>query len=201
MLSHVEGTVKSIYENSAVIDIGTIGLLIHTCPTSSLVLGSSICLYTHLHWNQEQGPSIYGFATSLERDVFVLIIGCSGLGPKIGLNIIAHIGPETFLSAIQEENAKTLSIVNGIGIKKAEQIIMQLKHKVIDFIKNTTTQIKRANKHLYEVKEALNSLHYTQKEISEALRYVTTDENRHNNEQPSFNHLMRQALAFLAKKT
>ena len=61
-------------------------------------------LHTYLHWNQEQGPSIFGFASDIEREVFLLIISCSGIGPKIGLAVLAQIGSQSFIRAVQQED-------------------------------------------------------------------------------------------------
>ena len=87
-------------------------------------------MQTYMHWNQDNGPTLYGFNSILEKTVFLLIISCSGIGPKIGLAVLHHLEPATFVQAIIEENIKVLSSISGIGAKKAEQICVALKHKV-----------------------------------------------------------------------
>ena len=64
----------------------------------------------------------------------MLVIGCSGIGPKIALAVLAHLGAQGFVEVVSCGDERALSKVNGIGPKKAEQIIVQLKHKVSKLI-------------------------------------------------------------------
>ena len=80
-----------------------------------------------MHWNAENGPSFYGFTTPFDKTVFTHIMQCPGIGPKIALTALASIGASGILEAIQCGDIKRLSSINGVGTKKAEQIILHLK--------------------------------------------------------------------------
>ncbi len=141
---------------------------------------------------------MYGFRQEIERAVFLLVISCSGIGPRIGLAVLADLGASSFIHAVHKGDPQMLTRVTGIGIKKAEQIIVQLKHKIQDLV--TGEMISGENESLIDwhtVSDALHALHYSRGEIAEAISFV-----RSKNQQasPSFDQLLRQALSFLSKQ-
>ena len=152
-----------------------------------------------MHWNQENGPTLYGFNTSLEKTVFLLITSCSGIGPKIAMALLAQLGAAPFLEAVQTANESALSAVSGIGAKKAEQIIVHLKHKVAKLVESGinlgATPLLEERHYIGQV---LKSLNYSRQEISAALNYLN---DQHPTSTLAFDQLMRQALAFLSKRT
>ena len=127
-------------------------------------------IYAYLHWNQEHGPALYGFQKELDKVVFLLIIGCSGIGPRIGLAILADLGAQEFLDAIYTGNEKSLSKVSGIGAKKAEQVIVHLKHKVDQLLKSGIT-VASSGEHAQwsMVTDALYALNYSRSEITQEI--------------------------------
>jgi Holliday junction DNA helicase RuvA len=151
-----------------------------------------------LHWNQEQGPSLFGFATEAEKVIFLLLIDCPGVGPKIGLAVLAHMTPATFLRAIQSGNDEALSQVNGIGAKKAEHLIVHLKHKVAKLIEAGLDAEEGGQANQWQtVIEALNALNYSRPEINRALKHLHES---YADKTYAFDQLLRQALSFLSKK-
>ncbi len=138
------------------------------------------------------------FTTELERSVFLLIIGCSGIGPKLALALLAQLGAESFLHAIQTSNEKALSSVTGIGSKKAEQIITLLRHKVAKLAKISGTVTGSTITQWDDVTQALISLNYTRNEIATTMRYLGET---YGDVSLPFDQLIRHALSFLAKKS
>ncbi len=111
--------------------------------------------------------------------------------------MLNELGPQGFLDAIQMSNERALSKVSGIGIKKAEQMIVQLKHKVGQLIKSGI-EISDAG-HLAQwhmVTEALESLNYSRVEINQAMHHLKKED---MSGKQSFDYLLRQALSFLSK--
>ena len=198
MIHMLNGTIQEAGDGYVALEAGSVALLVQVPQSSCFALGQSVKLQTYMHWNQEQGPSLFGFSTLLERSVFQLIISCSGLGPKIGLAILADLGAKSFLEAVHTGNEDALTKVNGIGAKKAEQMIVQLKHKVAKLI-DSGVELGEADSlgQWQTVSQVLQSLNYSRGEIAAAIKHV--------NDQPaaaqlSFDQLMRHALSFLAKK-
>lgn len=198
MIYTVTGVVKAQYDQSLLIEAGPFGFLIQVPQGSGFQVGTTVMLQTYLHWNQEQGPTLFGFASDTEREVFLLIISCSGVGPKIGLAVLAQIGSQSFIRAIQQEDVAALSKVSGIGAKKAEQIIVQLKHKVANLIK-LGIQLDDGGdiESWHTIGEVLESLNYSRNEINLAMKHLKQE---YPNTQLPFDQLMRHALSFLSKK-
>lgn len=196
----ITGVVKSRYDQAIMVDIGTLGFLVQVPNSASFEVGSSVSLHTHLHWNQEQGPSMFGFTSDVEREVFLLIISCTGIGPKIGLAVLAQLGYQAFIRAVQQEDILALSKVSGIGAKKAEQIIVQLKHKVARFIKSGNLMLDDDGQSASwgMITEVLESLSYSRTEISLAMKHLKQE---YPDTQLPFDQLMRHALSFLSKKS
>lgn len=198
MIDHIQGTVTSIIPDRIIVSAGPVGFALVVPQSTQPVVGQSIILYIYLHWNQEQGPTFFGFFNEIERQLFCLMIGCSGIGPKIALAILGHMTPAQFVHAIKTEDENVLSSINGIGSKKAEHIIVQLKHKIAKHIElsgyaDQTDALQKRN----ELTQVLASLHYSKQEIHNTLAHL---QEQHEIALLPFDQLMRYALAFLAKR-
>ena len=89
-----------------------------------------ITLLTHLHV-RENAHTLYGFATSEERDIFLLLVDrVSGIGPTIAMAVLSGLPVERFKQAVVEGDVKGLSAIKGLGTKTAERIVLELKDKV-----------------------------------------------------------------------
>lgn len=200
MFSYLKGKVTTISESTITLDVRGVGFAFQV-PSPEFFQGKQeIMVPVHMHWNSDNGPSLYGFASEFERTVFLLITSCSGLGPKIGLAVLNQLSPNVFLQAIQEGDDKALSSVNGIGAKKAEQIIVQLRHKVSKLIDSGVPLEQGTQQSLEQWKnltQVLQSLNYSRQEIEATLTYLRKEG---GGVSTPFDALMRQALSFLAKK-
>lgn len=198
MITAINGIIKVAKEQSLVIDVGSFAVQVAVPQEALFEVGKTVSLATYMHWNQEQGPSLFGFSSELEKAVFLVIIDCSGIGPKIGLAVLAHLGAERFIEIVQASDEKALSKVSGIGPKKAEQMIVQLKHKVAKLLDSGIKVTGSAQLTQWQnIQEVLESLNYSRAEIVLAMRQLresTTDA------QLPFDQLMRRALGYLAKK-
>lgn len=197
MISCLTGIIKEIKEQSLVLEVNNIGFAVAMPRTEHFKKDASVSLQTYLHWNQESGPALFGFETEVERSVFLLVTACSGIGPKIGLAVLKHMQPALFIKAVQTSDEKALSSVPGIGAKKAEQMIVQLRHKVEKLLESGIV-IKGDNSltHISTISDVLTSLNYSRQEISAALSYIKDSDAQ---QQTTFDQLLRQALSFLSK--
>jgi len=199
MINYIKGSVKAVNEQqlSVVSEAMQIGFAINVINSSSFSQNDDVELYIHMHWSQENGPSLYGFRTVQERELFVLINSCSGIGPRMALTILEQADAEVFIRAIQAHDIKALSQIKGIGAKKAEQLVLQLKDKVDKFIISHDVKSIGVAKHLKQVSDVLKSLNYSRAEIQQAVIYLRDQQYESD---PSFDQVMRRALSFLAKK-
>lgn len=205
MISALTGIVKHTYPQQLTLEVGPLECTLQIPNSALYVTGIAIHVHVYMHWNAENGPTFYGFATSLDKALFMLIISCSGIGPKIGLTALAHLGSQHIIEAIQLGDVRALSSISGIGAKKAEQIIVQLKHKIATLIESNITNSHTTDKNSpgarkveqwHTINLALESLNYSRPEISMALdhlRIISAEQ-----ELP-FDQLLRKALTFLAK--
>ena len=92
-------------------------------------IGSQIKLHTYFHV-KEDGMQLYGFCSRDDLEVFSLLLGVSGIGPKAGLNILSCLSPDELRFAVLAGDVKTISSAPGIGKKTAEKLILELKDKM-----------------------------------------------------------------------
>ncbi|MEX0939761.1 MAG: Holliday junction branch migration protein RuvA [Candidatus Babeliales bacterium] len=197
MIARLDGTIKEILDQSLVLATGSICFEIYVPYTHRFTKNTDTQLYIYVHWNQEQGPTLFGFDKSEEKTIFQTIIGCSGVGPKLALTILEHMDTSSFLQCISEQNSNALSTIPGIGKKKAEQLILYLKDKVAKLIEKGMLHSSSNLSELQQISEVLASLNYSRPEINAALEYVRSTD------QPtvSFDLLLRKALSFLSKRS
>jgi len=199
MIDFINGTVKKVHEKGVTILVNGIGFFCHVPQPGSLAKDKPIDVFTYLHWNQEKGPSLYGFANELERTTFLLIIDCPKIGPGIALNILSQIEAPQFLEIITSQNEAALNAINGIGTKKAEQLIMQLKHKVAKLISTgyIKTEMQQDFVQWQHVNDVLSSLNYSKQEIGNTLKFLGKE---HKDQNISLDQLIRAALGYLSKQ-
>jgi len=114
-----------------VIDVGGVGYRV-TIPLStfySIPEEGEVRLHIHTHV-KEDAIHLYGFLTPEEKTMFALLIGVSGVGPKLAVNILSNIPEAELRQALREGSVKRLSGVPGIGKKTAERLILELQEKV-----------------------------------------------------------------------
>lgn len=202
MIAYLEGSLMNTNAQTLTVAVQSVGYAITVARPEQFTLSHKVKLYIHMHWSADNGPALYGFTSEQEKTVFLLVIGCSGLGPKIGLAVLQQFSPADFLRVIQEGDEKALSSVSGIGIKKAEQMIVQLRHKVAKLI-DAGAFIDAQGDHAAleqwrNITQVLQSLHYSRAEIDAALSHLRKQKTE--GVSGSFDVLVRQALSFLAKK-
>ena len=172
MFHHIKGLITHINDHDIVVEVAGIGFSI-LVPQPGLLKGSIADLQLYMHWNQEQGPSLYGFQELLEKKVFLLIISCSGIGPKIGISVLSQMTASAFIKAVSSHDLKALSSVSGIGAKKAEQLMVHLKHKINDLIDSGIQIHENVRLNGWkDLSDALNSLNYSRPEISKTMHYL-----------------------------
>lgn len=132
MISYLRGELAAVEEEKAVIDVGGVGYGVFM-PGQSLSLlpqpGNEVKIYTYLNV-REDAMQLFGFLTRDDLEIFKLVIGVSGIGPKGGLNILSCMNPDELRFAIMSGDAKAISAAPGIGKKTAEKLIVELRDKV-----------------------------------------------------------------------
>lgn len=134
MISLLNGTVRSIHSDKAVVEVGGVGLSVSITQHTStqLNLGASVQLFTSLVV-REDSLTLFGFLDDESRSTFELVQTVSGIGPKVALAIMGAHSPQSLALAITQEDIKGIEKVPGIGRKGAQRLILELKGKISDF--------------------------------------------------------------------
>ena len=128
--------------------------------------GKSVRLFTELVV-KEDGWALYGFDDPSERTIFQRLLGASGVGPKLALAILSHLGPARTVRSLQTKDVTTLSTVSGIGKKKAEKMAIELHDRFADVnVQAVAAPIPAGDAAV----KALLSLGYSQREAETAIR-------------------------------
>ena len=173
--------------NAVVLSCGGVGYFAQ-CPASVAGalpgVGKDATIYTVMSVT-ENDVSLYGFATEEEYELFLQLIGVSGIGPKVALGILSAITVESLCRAIQNKQASVLTKLPGIGKKSAERLILELKDKVAfadsgeEELLTIENEAEVGDDAVAEAMAALQSLGYTQAEIAPVIRktakYKTTE--------------------------
>ncbi len=171
MIASITGTIQQIEESSLIIGVGGVGVRV-SVPRTALEdvggVGRAIMLHTHLIV-REQELSLYGFETQEDLQLFTMLLGVSGVGPKMGLAILSTLSPELLKSAIMREDTAVLQRVPGIGKKTAERIMFQLRDK-LDLTEPTAVPL--VSDVDADVIDALTTLGFSIVEAQSALQHL-----------------------------
>jgi Holliday junction DNA helicase RuvA len=179
VFAYLQGTIKSKEITGAaidrlVIDIAGIGFEVNVANRTLLTVGAvgdEIVIYTALSIKETEW-TIFGFASPLEKELFLLLQSVSGIGPKLALTLVASFTPEQLAEAIISEDQKLITQAPGVGAKVAQRIILELKSKVEDWQQKRLlprgTQ-SRSSPVVEEVRSILIGLGYTNTEVNTSL--------------------------------
>lgn len=172
MISYIKGTVEDIYEDRIVVECNNIGYSIFTPAASKVNIGEDIKMYTYLNV-REDAMLLYGFLSKNELNIFKLVLGVSGIGPKGALNIISAIPVDELEMAVMSNDSKRIAKAPGIGPKTAQKLIIELKDKLkFEEIYSAEVSAKSSevtSNNKSEAVEALNVLGYSPIESLKAV--------------------------------
>lgn len=132
MIAFLRGKLIEKSANTVVIDVGGVGYEVHVPLTTFYDLGEpgdEVALRIHTIV-REDDISLYGFAGSREREIFILLISVSGIGPKSAISALSGMGADEMIAAISDNNIARLTAIPGVGKKTAERLVVELKDKV-----------------------------------------------------------------------
>ena len=201
MIGSIKGNVGYLGHDFCLIETaGGVGyrVFMPAAHLAQLALGAQVQVHTHTAV-REDAILLYGFLSQEYYNLFELLLGVSGVGPKMALGILSAIKPEAFYLAVQSRDVKTLTKLPGIGKKTAERMLLELKDKVgaangeagSDFGESIASGGSGA---VAEAMEALASLGYSNSEIMPVLKQIPDAEKLSGEE------VLRQALKLFAKR-
>jgi len=162
VIASLSGVVAEISGGALVLDVGGVGYLVHA-PASVLagaVRGERARLLTHLVV-REDSLSLYGFRTADQRDLFQILLGVTGVGPKLALAVLSGLEPSGLRSAIAAGDVDALTAVPGVGRRGAQRMLLELRDR-LDIV---VDEAAVPGSILGEVRAALSGLGYTPAEL------------------------------------
>ena len=199
MITRLSGTLLACDLTQVVVDVHGVGFAV-AIPMSTYdrlpAVGAPLVLHTHLHM-RDDGLSLFGFITERERRLFRLVIGVSGIGPRLGLNVLSCLSVEEFCHSILTGDVKALSRVNGIGKRSAERLVLELRERVEEIEPDTVSAAASPATASQEAKDAvaaLGTLGFRSEDARKAVQAVVEQE---GNDDRSAEVLIRKALKVL----
>lgn len=180
MIALLDGVLVEVSADGAVLEVGGVGYRV-AMPTPAVALlpdkGRRVRVHTHLVV-REDSMTLYGFPTLDQRDLFGVLIGVNGIGPKGALAVLSVHTPEAFRKAVSEEDLGALTMIPGVGKKTAARIVIELKEKLssvgVDGVPGGN--VTAGQRTVADARDALESLGYSATEARDALAQIATEE-------------------------
>ena len=196
MIGHLTGKILTKKPTQVLLDVNGVGyqinISINTFDKISTI-GEQISLHTYLSV-REDALILFGFHTFTEKELFEILIGVNGIGPKLALGILSGISANEFKDAIAHSNISRLVLIPGIGKKTAERMVIELRDKV----DRVSTSDSKLDTKSFSTKAdaiaALIGLGYNQKTADSVTRSLLEE-----NSELSIEDLIKESLKKLNK--
>lgn len=135
MISRLSGKIVEVEGDSITVDVHGVGYSV-ICSAgllSAVELGAEqvVCVYTDV---REDSIRLFGFHSNAERQMFLLLNKVSGMGPRSSLDVVSNVPIRDLLRAIGSGDVNALMSIKGVGKKKAERIVVELKDLVVTMV-------------------------------------------------------------------
>ena len=202
MIASVRGPVLSIGLDRVVVEVGGVGMLLHTTPATASALhhGHEAKLSTTLVV-REDSLTLFGFGSDDERDIFEQVQTVSGVGPRLALAMLSVLAPDRLRVAISSGDIAALTTVPGIGKKGAERMVLELRDKIGSMpgatgVGTTSPGATGGPPWREQVSEALVGLGWSVKQAEEAVARVAETAGA----DPNVSDMLRSALRQLGPR-
>jgi Holliday junction DNA helicase RuvA len=174
MIATLRGEITQIEDNAIVLETGGVGLRVFVPGVlrERLKTGEAAFLYTHLIV-REDALTLYGFETQAERDLFALLLGVDGVGPKSALSVLSTLSLDAVRRAVFSEEVDLLSRVPGVGKKTAQKIVLYLQDRLKPL--SDLEKVAAMSDVDSEVLAALTALGYSVVEAQTAIQSIPKD--------------------------
>jgi Holliday junction DNA helicase RuvA len=132
MIASLRGTLAHVGATFLILDVGGVGYKVSVPVTTLNALppeGGTAFLYIHTHIREDE-ISLFGFAQPGDQQVFELLLGVTGIGPKVALSILSAMDADSLARAVAAEDTKTLIRIPGLGLKTAQRLVLELRDKL-----------------------------------------------------------------------
>jgi Holliday junction DNA helicase RuvA len=131
MIARLRGRIAGRAGAGLIVDVNGVGYLVHATPSVHRLGDGEVTVEIHTVV-REDALQLFGFATADERELFELLLGVNGVGPKVALAIVSGSTPTELRKAIARDDVKKFQAIPGIGLKTAQRVVLELKAKLAD---------------------------------------------------------------------
>lgn len=176
MIAFIKGTIEEVSADSIIIDCNGVGYRVFM-PSSQIEkikdMHGKIKVHTYYYVREDQA-SLYGFMDKEGLNMFNMLIGVSGVGPKAALSILSAVPPQSLILSIITGDEKSLCKAQGVGKKMSQRIILELRDKLKDYNMASLPESEKAYSQDEDAEAlgALLSLGYTKQEAVCALNKI-----------------------------
>ena len=172
MIGSLRGTVlERGGDGQVLLEVGGVGYLVTVTPRTLAELEPTSTAFLHVHHHiREDAQTLYGFLSRDERATFDVLIATHGVGPALGLAILATHAPGALVDIVASSDLSALCLVPGVGKKTAERLLVELRSRLSVPVLDDATPVGGGPSAVGDVREALAGLGYGSDEIREALR-------------------------------
>jgi Holliday junction DNA helicase RuvA len=169
MIATLRGEIIQIEEHAFIVEVGGVGMRVSVpAPlVARMQVGQGILLYTHLVV-REDALSLYGFESQAERELFTLLLGVDGVGPKVSLAVLSTLSLDAIQHAVIAEQSEVLGRVPGVGKKTAQKIVLYLQDRLKP--SDSLSKLAAFSERDEEVLAALTALGYSVIEAQTAIQ-------------------------------
>jgi len=179
MIGKLRGRIDSATDQTVILDVRGVGYQVRVTAGELDRLGTIgdeavLYIYTHV---REDALDLFGFGSRRELQVFEMLVGVSGVGPRLAMDTLSALDPSDFISAVSSADIAVLTQVNGVGRKTAERLVLELQDKVggIDLTPADWAGESAPDAPVDEAAEALQALGYQRSEAVRSVRRVLRD--------------------------
>lgn len=174
MIATLRGEVSQIEENAVIVEVGGVGMRVFVPSPlrTRLKVGESLLFFTHLVV-REDALTLYGFESQPDRDLFNILLGVDGVGPKVALSVLSSMTLDAIQRAVFAEESDVLSRVPGVGKKTAQKMALHLKDKLKPT--DALARVAALSDTDGEVLAALTALGYSVVEAQAAIQSLGKD--------------------------
>lgn len=202
MIAFLAGKLIEKEANSVIVDVGGVGYEVMIPLSTFYELGEagsdvSLRVYTHV---REDAIQLFGFKTARERELFLHLIGVSGIGPKSAITALSGMSADEMIAAIRTNNLARLNSIPGVGKKTAERLVIELRDKVAKLSAVASDEMRAEGVELSgdsvldDALSALVNLGYQKAAAEKALKQAMQE-----GTEISVQKLLRRSLQILAK--
>jgi Holliday junction DNA helicase RuvA len=130
VIARLRGRIAGRAGAGLIVDVSGVGYLVNATPSVHRLGDGEVTIEVHTVV-REDALQLFGFATSDERELFEMLLGVSGVGPKVALSIVSGSTPAELRRAIARDDVKRFQAIPGIGLKTAQRVVLELKEKLV----------------------------------------------------------------------